>query len=106
MNSSILVEKMLGRITYKLVTIGNVVKTDLVKAGIAKNSKFKVIYPGLQNLVVYPQVEARKTLSLDPEKIYLVYVGRLTQIKDKINAIGRVIEEDKLYQVQLQETRI
>jgi len=32
--------------------------------------------------------------------------GRLTQIKDKINAIGRVIEEDKLYQVQLQETRI
>ena len=32
--------------------------------------------------------------------------GRLAQIKDKINAIGRVIEEDKLYQVQLQETRI
>jgi glycosyltransferase involved in cell wall biosynthesis len=90
----ILVEKMLGRITYKLVTIGNVVKTDLVKAGIAKNSKFKVIYPGLQNLVVYPQVEARKTLSLDPEKIYLVYVGRLTQIKrpDRLIDLGRSLK--------------
>lgn len=32
--------------------------------------------------------------------------GRLAQIKERINAIGRVIEEDKLCQVQLQETRI
>ena len=30
----------------------------------------------------------------------------MQRIKDKINAIGRVIEEDKMYQVQVQETRI
>jgi glycosyltransferase involved in cell wall biosynthesis len=90
----ILVEKMLGLITYKFIAIGNVVKADLVKAAIAKNSKIDVIYPGLQNLVVYPQVEARKTLGLDFEKIYLVYVGRLTQIKrpDRLIDLGRSLK--------------
>jgi glycosyltransferase involved in cell wall biosynthesis len=92
----ILVEKMLGLITYKFVAIGNVVKTDLVKARIAKNSKFEVIYPGLQNLHLYQKLEARKTLGLDPEKIYMVYVGRLTQIKrpDRLIDLGRSLKLD------------
>jgi glycosyltransferase involved in cell wall biosynthesis len=92
----ILVEKILGLITYKFVAIGNVVKADLVKAGIAKNSKFEVIYPGLQNLNLSPKSEARKTLDLDPEKIYLVYVGRLTQIKrpDRLIDLGRSLKVD------------
>jgi glycosyltransferase involved in cell wall biosynthesis len=90
----ILVEKMLGIITYKFVAIGNVVKNDLVNAGIANNSKFEVIYPGLQNLNLFPKSEARKTLGLDPEKIYLVYVGRLTQIKrpDRLIDLGRSLK--------------
>jgi glycosyltransferase involved in cell wall biosynthesis len=71
-----------------------VVKADLVKAGIAKNYKFEVIYPGLQNLNLYPKLEARKTLGLDSEKIYLVYVGRLTQIKrpDRLIDLGRSLK--------------
>jgi len=90
----ILVEKILGLITYKFVAIGNVVKNDLVIAGIAKDYNFEVIYPGLQNLVVYPKLEARKTLGLDPEKNYLVYVGRLTQIKrpDRLIDLGRSLK--------------
>jgi len=92
----VLIEKVLGLITYKFIAIGNVVKNDLVNAGIAKNSKFEVIYPGLQDLVIYPQLEARKTLGLDPEKIYLVYVGRLTQIKrpDRLIDLGRSLKAD------------
>jgi glycosyltransferase involved in cell wall biosynthesis len=92
----ILVEKMLGIITYTFVAIGNVVKNDLVNAGIANNSKFEVIYPGLQNLNLSPKSEARKTLDLDPEKIYLVYVGRLTQIKrpDRLIDLGRSLKVD------------
>jgi glycosyltransferase involved in cell wall biosynthesis len=92
----VLLERILGLITYKFVAIGNVVKNDLVIAGIAKNNKFEVIYPGLQNLVVYPKLEARKTLGLDPEKIYLVYVGRLTQIKrpDRLIDLGRSLKVD------------
>jgi glycosyltransferase involved in cell wall biosynthesis len=92
----VLLEKVLGFVTYKFVAIGNVVKVDLVKAGIAKDSKFEVIYPGLQNLNLYPKLVARKTLGLDPEKIYLVYVGRLTQIKrpDRLIDLGRSLKLD------------
>jgi glycosyltransferase involved in cell wall biosynthesis len=92
----ILVEKILGRITHKLVAIGNVVEADLVKAGIAKNSKFEVIYPGLQNINLYPKLEARRILGLYPEKIYLVYVGRLTQIKrpDRLIDLARSLKAD------------
>jgi len=94
----VLIEKMLGLITYKFVAIGNVVKDDLVNVGIAKNCKFEVIYPGLQNLVIYPKLEAREILGLDPEKIYLVYVGRLTQIKrpDRLIELGRYLKEHHL----------
>jgi glycosyltransferase involved in cell wall biosynthesis len=90
----VFLEKMLGLITYKFVSIGNVVKADLVKAGIAKDSKFEVIYPGLQNLDLYPKLEARKTLGLDPTKIYVVYVGRLTHIKrpDRLIDLGRSLK--------------
>jgi len=90
----ILVEKILGLLTYKFVAIGNVVKDDLTKAGIAKVNKFEVIYPGLQSLNLYPKLEARRTLGLDPEKIYLVYVGRLTQIKrpDRLIDLGRFLK--------------
>jgi glycosyltransferase involved in cell wall biosynthesis len=92
----VLLERVLGFVTYKFVAIGNVVKADLVKARIAKNYKFEVIYPGLQDLVIYPQLEARKTLGLDPEKLYLVYVGRLTQIKrpDRLIDLGRSLKLD------------
>lgn len=90
----VFLEKMLGLITYKFVAIGNVVKNDLVRAGIAKHSKFEVIYPGLQNLDLYPKLEARKTLGLVSKKIYVVYVGRLTQIKrpDRLIDLGLSIK--------------
>jgi glycosyltransferase involved in cell wall biosynthesis len=90
----VLLEQFLGLLTYKFVAIGNVVKADLVKAGIAKDCKFEVIYPGLQNLDLYPKLVARKTLGLDSMKIYLVYVGRLTQIKrpDRLIDLGRSLK--------------
>ena len=77
----IAIEKFLGLATYKFVAIGNVVKNDLVRAGIAPDSKFEVIYPGLQKLDRYPQEEAQSALGLDLSKQYLVFVGRLTTIK-------------------------
>jgi glycosyltransferase involved in cell wall biosynthesis len=74
-------EKVLGLITHRFIAIGNVVKNDLVQAEIARDSKFEVIYPGLQDLDSYPKPDARSTLGLDPRKKYLVFVGRLTSIK-------------------------
>ena len=86
----ILLEKILGLITYRFIAIGNVVKNDLVRAGIAQNSKFEVIYPGLQELDTYPKTDSRVALGLDQSKKYLVFVGRLTNIKrpDRLIDLG------------------
>jgi glycosyltransferase involved in cell wall biosynthesis len=77
----ILLEKLLGFITYRFIAIGNIVKNDLVGAGIAHDSKFEVIYPGLQDLDKHRQTDAQTALGLDRGKKYLVFVGRLTRIK-------------------------
>jgi glycosyltransferase involved in cell wall biosynthesis len=77
----ILFEKVLGSITHKFVSIGNKVKQDLLDVGIGKESKFEVIFPGLQDLELQKKLVARRVLNLDSEKNYLVFVGRLTNIK-------------------------
>jgi glycosyltransferase involved in cell wall biosynthesis len=91
----VLLEKALGLITYRFIAIGNVVKNDLVRAGIAQNSKFEVIYPGLQELDSYPKTDALTALGLDPRKKYLVFVGRLTTIKrpDRLIDLARFLKE-------------
>jgi hypothetical protein len=46
----IIIEKLLGRISHGLVSIGTNVKLDLLKVGIGNETKFHVILPGLQSL--------------------------------------------------------
>jgi len=89
-------EKLLGLITFKFVAIGNVVKKDLVQAGIGSESKFEVIYPGLHDLDTYPQADARSVLGLDPKKKYVVFVGRLTAIKrpDRLIELARFLKSN------------
>jgi glycosyltransferase involved in cell wall biosynthesis len=91
----ILLEKLLGLITYRFIVIGNVVKNDLVRAGIARDSKFEVIYPGLQELDKYPKTDSRTALSLDQGKKYLVFVGRLTTIKrpERLIELSRFLKD-------------
>lgn len=92
----VLLEKMLGVFNYKLIAIGNVVKRDLLDAGIGNENKFEVIYPGLQDLDLYPRIEAKERLGLDLTKNYIVFVGRLTQIKrpDRLIELARYIAHE------------
>ena len=92
----VLLEKMLGVFTYKFIAIGNVVKRDLLAAGIGNENKFEVIYPGLQDLDLYPRIEAKERLGLDLTKNYIVFVGRLTQIKrpDRLIELARYIAHE------------
>jgi glycosyltransferase involved in cell wall biosynthesis len=91
----ILLEKVLGLMTYRFIAIGNTVKNDLVRAGIGRDSKFKVIFPGLQELDRYPKSDAQSTLGLGPSKKYLVFVGRLTSIKrpERLIDIARFLKD-------------
>ena len=92
----VFLEKMFGVFTYKLIAIGNVVKRDLLDAGIGNENKFEVIYPGLQDLDLYPRIEAKERLGLDLTKNYIVFVGRLTQIKrpDRLIELARYIAHE------------
>jgi glycosyltransferase involved in cell wall biosynthesis len=77
----VVIEKILSWISHGLISIGTNVMNDLLKVGIGKAGKFHVIFPGLQDLDVIPKAQARSELRLDPDKLYVVFVGRLTQIK-------------------------
>jgi glycosyltransferase involved in cell wall biosynthesis len=88
------VEKFLAVITFRLIAIGNSVKKDLVDAKIGTDSKYEVIFPGLQPLNTYAKEEAKKSLGLESDKTYLVFVGRLTQIKrpDRLLEVARYLK--------------
>ena len=92
----ILVEKFLALITHRIIAIGNSVKKDLVDAGIGENSKYEVIFPGLQPLKISSKEAAKKSLDLEPNKTYLVFIGRLTQIKrpDRLLEIARYLNSN------------
>lgn len=90
----IIVERLLALICVRLIAIGNSVKDDLLKAGVGKEEKYEVIFPGLQSLSIHPKAEARNSLGLEAAKIYLVFAGRLTQIKrpDRLLGLGRFLK--------------
>jgi glycosyltransferase involved in cell wall biosynthesis len=77
----VLIERILGWVSHGLVSIGTKVMEDLLRVGIGTEDKFHVIFPGLQDLQALSRIQARNELGLDLEKIYIVFVGRLTQIK-------------------------
>jgi glycosyltransferase involved in cell wall biosynthesis len=90
----VFVERFLAVITFRMIAIGNSVKEDLVRAGIGSDSKYEVIFPGLQPLKTFAKEEAKKSLGLESNKTYLVFVGRLTQIKrpDRLLEIARYLK--------------
>jgi glycosyltransferase involved in cell wall biosynthesis len=77
----IVTERILARISAKLIAVGNQVQVDLVEAKIGNTNQYAVIFPGLGQLDVQSQESARAELGLNLVKTYLIFVGRLTQIK-------------------------
>ena len=77
----IAIEKVLAGRTHHLIAIGNVVKNDLLAAGIGKPAQYSVFFPGLPEPERFDKAELRKELELNPATIYCTFVGRLTQIK-------------------------
>ncbi len=92
----VVIEKILSWISHGLISIGTNVMNDLLKVGIGRPGKFHVIFPGLQELDVIPKTQAQKELGLDPKKLYVVFVGRLTQIKrpDRLVEIAAELEKE------------
>lgn len=76
-----LFERSLARISNGLIAMGSQVRQDLLKARIGTPQKMKVLFPGLEMPTFLSRSDARSVLGLDTEKVYVLYVGRLTEIK-------------------------
>lgn len=87
----VVIERFLASISEALIAIGNQVKSDLLAAGVGKPNQYSVIFPGLEELNIQSKASARSQLSLEADKTYIVFVGRLTQIKrpDRLIEIAR-----------------
>lgn len=85
------IEKLLARPSTALITIGTQVRKDLLAVGIGKPKQYSVIFPGLGRLNTQTKVSARKELNLEHNKLFIVFVGRLAQIKrpDRLVDIAR-----------------
>jgi glycosyltransferase involved in cell wall biosynthesis len=80
-NIIILIEKILAFTTSTLITVGNQVKDDLLAAKVGNPNQYSVIFPGLKELKIQTKTSARDEIGLIQHKTYIVFVGRLTQIK-------------------------
>ena len=90
-----IVEGLLARQTSALVTVGNQVRDDLIRAGIGRADQYVVIPPGVALGALPDQVAARDDLGLPMKQPVVLFVGRLTSIKrpDRlIEAMGLVLE--------------
>ena len=77
----ILIERILASRTKVLIAIGNKVKEDLLAAGIGREEKYRVFFPGLALPKRFEKASTRAALGLNIETLYCTFVGRLTQIK-------------------------
>jgi glycosyltransferase involved in cell wall biosynthesis len=91
----VLIEKSLATISTVLIAIGNQVKDDLLTVGVGKSKQYSVIFPGLVDLEIQSKASARTQLGLEVGNTYIVFVGRLTQIKrpDRLIEIARHLKE-------------
>jgi glycosyltransferase involved in cell wall biosynthesis len=87
----IYVERVLALFSTKLVSIGNQVKEDLLLVGVGNPNQYSVIFPGLKELEIQSKTSARDEIGLIQDKTYVVFVGRLTQIKrpDRLIEVSR-----------------
>lgn len=77
----IVIERVLGRFTHGIVSVGSQVRDDLLAAGIGTMEKFTVIAPGVARSEPVSRDVARESLGLLPDTYVALFIGRLTQIK-------------------------
>jgi glycosyltransferase involved in cell wall biosynthesis len=81
-----LIERMLGRITDRLVGVSSATVNDLVRLGVAPRSKFEVVPVGLElNEFLDEDYDARarlrESLGVSDVEVLVTFVGRLVPIK-------------------------
>ncbi len=80
-----LLERLLARVTTRLVAVSPQVRDDLVELGVARAEQFEVVRLGIEldERVTggEPGEDARKLLGIAPETFVVGWVGRMTGVK-------------------------
>jgi glycosyltransferase involved in cell wall biosynthesis len=91
------IERVLGKFTHGIVSVGSQVRDDLLAVGIGSPNKYTVIAPGVASSERVSKDSARESLGLLPDAHVALFIGRLTQIKrpDRLlEAFSLVLEKD------------
>ena len=91
-----LAERVLARQTTALVSVGRLVRDELVAAGIERSHQWTPIAPGVAPSDSVSGVEARRATGLPVGAPVVLFVGRLTAVKrfDRLlEAFGLVLQE-------------
>ena len=89
-------ERLLARVTDRIVAVGAGVRDELLGARIGRAGQYVVIAPGIALPQAPPsQMEARRVLGLASEGPVVAYVARLTTIKrpDRMLEVARALPE-------------
>jgi glycosyltransferase involved in cell wall biosynthesis len=80
-----LLERLLARVTTRLIAVSPQVRDDLVALGVASAEKFSVVRLGIEldeRLdTAVPGADARARLGIRPERFVVGWVGRMTGVK-------------------------
>lgn len=77
----ILIERILALKTNVLVSVGEKVRDELIAKKIGTLSKYRIFPPGLVLKPLVARDSALASLGLEPDSIYVSFIGRITQIK-------------------------
>ena len=93
-----LVERVLARYTDIIISVGPEVQADLLEYRIGKETKHRVIIPGIQVSERITKEDALKQLDLRSKKLTISFIGRFTSIKrlDRIVEVARLCKRERL----------
>jgi len=87
------IERVLAKRSRKILTIGSRVGKELLDVGIGKKSQYQSISPGVRVPILSDRSKIVKRFSLNPDCLYVLWMGRLTRVKRP----DRVIELAKRF---------
>ena len=92
----VFIEQMFALITNRFVCVGTKVRNDLVSAGIGNIDKYVVFPPGVEKPLTFDREMAARQLSIPSNKIYCLYLGRVTKIKrpDRLIDVATILKNN------------
>jgi glycosyltransferase involved in cell wall biosynthesis len=92
----VFIEQMFALITNRFVCVGAEVRNDLVSAGIGNVDKYVVFPPGVEKPLTFDREMAARQLSIPSNKIYCLYLGRVTKIKrpDRLIDVATILKNN------------